>query len=122
MGLISRKLCRFLLMFSTGFTSFSVLLHHPLLIYFFIFVHDFLFFFNFFSINPSANIFVFGDPNVHHKDWLTYFGRTDQSGEFCYNFSVSDDLTQMVNFPTQMPNCDYHSLALLDLFISSDVG
>ena len=24
------------------------------------------------SINPSANIFVFGDFNVHHKDWLTY--------------------------------------------------
>ena len=24
------------------------------------------------SINPSANVFVFGDFNVHHKDWLTY--------------------------------------------------
>ena len=23
------------------------------------------------SINPSANVFVFGDFNVHHKDWLT---------------------------------------------------
>ena len=23
-----------------------------------------------FSINPSANVFVFGDFNVHHKDWL----------------------------------------------------
>ena len=22
------------------------------------------------SINPSANVFVFGDFNVHHKDWL----------------------------------------------------
>ena len=26
------------------------------------------------SINPSANVFVFGDFNVHHKDWLTYSG------------------------------------------------
>ena len=25
-------------------------------------------------INPSANDFVFGDFNVHHKDWLTYSG------------------------------------------------
>ena len=25
------------------------------------------------SINPSANVFVFGDFNIHHKDWLTYF-------------------------------------------------
>ena len=29
------------------------------------------------SINPSANAFVFGDFNVHHKDWLTYSGGTD---------------------------------------------
>ena len=24
---------------------------------------------------------------------------TDRSGEFCYNFSISNDLTQMANFP-----------------------
>ena len=33
------------------------------------------------SINPSANVFVFGDFNVHHKDWLTYSGETDRPGE-----------------------------------------
>ena len=33
------------------------------------------------SINPSANVFVFGDFNVHHKDWLTYSGRTGRPGE-----------------------------------------
>ena len=34
------------------------------------------------SINPSANVFVFGDLiNVHHKDWLTHSGGTDRSGE-----------------------------------------
>ena len=38
------------------------------------------------SINPSANVFVFGDFNFHHKDWLTYSSRTDQPGKFCYNF------------------------------------
>ena len=52
------------------------------------------------SINPSANVFVFGDFNVHHKDWLTYSGRTDRPGELCYNFSVSNDLTQIINVPT----------------------
>ena len=52
------------------------------------------------SINPSANVFVFGDFNVHHKDWLTYSGGTDRPGELCYNFSISNDLAQMVNFPT----------------------
>ena len=40
----------------------------------------------------------------------------------CYNFSISNDLTQMVNFPTQIPDCDSHSPALLDLFISSDAS
>ena len=39
-----------------------------------------------FSINPSANVFVFGDFNVHHKDWLTFSGGTDRPGELCYNF------------------------------------
>ena len=39
------------------------------------------------SINPSADVFVFGDFNVHHKDWLTYSGVTDRPGELCYKFS-----------------------------------
>ena len=52
------------------------------------------------SINPSANVFVFRDFNVHHKDWLTYSGGTDRPGELCYNFSISNDLTQIVTFPT----------------------
>ena len=72
------------------------------------------------SINPSANVFVFGDFHVHHKDWLTDSGGTDRSDELCYNFSISNDLTQMVNFPTWIPGCDSHISALLDLFISSD--
>ena len=72
--------------------------------------------------NPSANAFVFRDFNVHHKDWLTYSGGTDRPGELCYNFSISNDLTQMVNFPTWIPDCDSHSPALLDLFFSTDVG
>ena len=40
----------------------------------------------------------------------------------CYNFSISNDLTQMVNFPTRIPDCDSHSPALLDLFLSSDAS
>ena len=45
------------------------------------------------SINPSANVFVFGDFNINLKDWLTCSGGTDRSGELCYNFSISNDLT-----------------------------
>ena len=36
------------------------------------------------SINPSANVFVVGDFNIHHKAWLTYSGGTDWPGELCY--------------------------------------
>ena len=74
------------------------------------------------SINPYANAFVFGDFSIYHKDWLTYSGGTDRPGELCYNFSISNDLTQMVNSPTQIPDCDSHSPALFDLFISSDAS
>ena len=42
-------------------------------------------------------------------DWLTYSGGNDRSGEVCYNFSISNDLTHMVNFPTRIPDCDSHS-------------
>ena len=73
------------------------------------------------SINPSA-VFVFGDFNVHHKDWLTYSDGTDHSGELCYSFSISNDLTHMVNFPTRTPDCDSHSPALLDLFLFPDAS
>ena len=74
------------------------------------------------SINASANAFVFGDINVHHKDWLTYSGRTDRPSELCYNFSISNDLTQIVNFPTRTQDCDSHSPTLLDFFLSSDAS
>ena len=74
------------------------------------------------SINTSANVFVFGDFNVHHKDWLTYSGGTDRPGELCYNFSISNDFTQMVNFLTRIPDYDSHSPALLDFFLYSDTS
>ena len=94
--------CRFLLMFSTGFTSISALLLFPLSITFFVFVQ----FFDsissnideVLSINPSVNVFVFGDFNVHHKDWLTYSSGTDSKGELCNNFSISNDLPRWLIF------------------------
>ena len=39
------------------------------------------------SVNPPANVFVFGDFNVHHKDWLAYSGRTDRSGDLTRPYS-----------------------------------
>ena len=67
-------------------------------------------------------MFVFGDFNTHHKDWLSYSGGTDRSGEHCYNFPISNDLTQMINFPTWIPDSNSHSPALLYLSLSSDAS
>ena len=38
------------------------------------------------------------------------------------NSVISNDLTQMVNFLTWIPDCDSHSPALLDFFLSSDTS
>ena len=35
---------------------------------------------------------------------------------------ISNDLTQIVNFPTRIPDCDSYSPPLLDLFLSSDAS
>ena len=74
------------------------------------------------SIKSSAIVFVFGDFNIHQKDWLTYFDGTGRPGERFYNFAISSDLTQVVNFPAGIPDLDSHTPALLDLYISSGAG
>ena len=74
------------------------------------------------SIKPSSNVFVSGEFNVHHKDWLTCSGGTERPGELCYNFSISNDLTQMVNLPARIRDSDSHSPFLLDFFLSSDAN
>ena len=74
------------------------------------------------TINAYANVFVFGDFIVHHKDWLTYSGGTDRSGELCFGFSTPNDLTQIFNFPTRIPDCGSHGPGLLDLLLSSNTS
>ena len=70
------------------------------------------------QLQEKETLLVFGDFNVHHKDWLTYSGGTDRPGELCYK----NVLTRMINFPTQARDCDSHSPALLDFFLSSDTS
>ena len=72
------------------------------------------------SINHSANVFVFTDFHIHHKDWLTYSAGTDSAGHFCHNISFSYNISQFANFPTWILECDSNNVALLNLFLSSD--
>ena len=71
-------------------------------------------------INPSA-VFVFGEFNVHHKDWLPIL------------VELNDLVNSALIFLSQTPlirwlisllgsDCDSCSPALLDLFLSSDAS
>ena len=55
--------------------------------------------------------------DVHHKDWLTYSGGTNTPCELCYNFYTQMTF-QNSKFLSLIPDCDSHSPALLDLFLS----
>ena len=74
------------------------------------------------SISPSAKVFVCEDFKVHHKGWLIYSTEIDRPLANSCNFYFSKNLIQMVKFPIQILDCDSHSPALLDLFISSDTS
>ena len=96
MELISRKLCGFLLLALFQSVSFFFFLNRspsPMLCTVFDPVSSSID--QVLSINTSANVFVFGGFNIHLKYWLTYSGGT-----------ISNNLTQKVNFPTQVHGCD----------------
>ena len=62
---------------------------------------------------------VNGDVNDHHAGWLNS-NSTDAAGSFIHNFSFTQSLTQIVNFPTRFPDNSSYSRSLLDLCLVSD--
>ena len=72
------------------------------------------------SMQPSANIIVCGDFNAHNTDWLVHSHATDAAGLSCHDFAMSQDLTQIVDFPTRIPDREDHQPYLLDLFLCSN--
>ena len=120
MGLISRKLCRFLIVFNwlyfthclTSFFSIthllclcakSLILFHLTQMRFSQSTHlDMCL-----SLETLMSIIRTGEPILVELIDLVN----------SYNFSFSIDLTQIVNFPTWIPDCDSHSLSLLDFFL-----
>ena len=85
MGLISRKLFRFLLFFwlallrSVSYFFFLYQSPSSLLCMAFDSISSNID--KVLSINPSAYVLVFGDFNIHLKDWITCFGGTDRPCE-----------------------------------------
>ena len=56
---------------------------------------------------------------MFYKDWLTYSGGSDRPGVIIF---ITNDLTQMVNSPTWIPNFVSQSPSLSDLFNTSDAS
>ena len=113
-------------MFSTGFTSLNVLLLFPidrllrLCAWFLILFH-----LMYMRFSRSTHLLMYLS-----LETLTFIVRTGlpilveliDLINSVYNFSISNDLTQMVNVPTRIPNCDSRSPALLDLLLFSDAS
>ena len=68
------------------------------------------------SINSPINVFVFGNFTVYHKDWLAYSSGSDRPCELRYKFSTSNNFTQMVTFPSRIPDCDSCSFGSIYFF------
>ena len=60
-------------------------------------------------------MYCLGNFNIHNKDWLSYSGETYRPSELCYNFCITHDIIQVVNFPTWIFDYDGHIPALLHL-------
>ena len=113
MGLISRKLYRFLFVFNLLYiiqciTTFSSIITICVFVTVFDAVSSNID--EIVWINPSANGFVLEEFNMHCKGWLTYSGWTSRTLLWFFYLKWPD-------FPTQIPDCDSHSPALLDMFL-----
>lgn len=66
-------------------------------------------------INPDASLFIFRDSKIYDEDWLTYSVGIDAPGELCYIFSISNNLTQIVELPTGIPvlrSCTFRFISI----------
>ena len=71
------------------------------------------------SHSPFSEISILGDFNVHHHLWLSS-SFTDLPGEQAFNFSILNDLEQLVQHPTHIPDRLGDRPNILDLFLTSN--
>ena len=96
-------------LFSTGFTSLSVILLFPLSITFLVIMCGFWFYFIQLEMCLSLETLT----SIIRTGWPILVELID-----LVNFVIIlNNLTQIVNFPTWIPDCDSLNPALLDLFL-----
>ena len=73
------------------------------------------------SMYSTVKILIFGGINVHHRNWLTYSGRTGRPGELCYNFWLC--YNSVINLECWLPHLHtwlwYTQSSVSDLFVTS---
>lgn len=69
--------------------------------------------------SPSSEIIILGDLNVHNSNWLSHSRHTDRAGAEAEEFSILNDLSQLVNTPTRIPDRVTDFANTLDLFLTS---
>src|ERR1044072_8788932 len=70
------------------------------------------------SSSPFSEIIILCDFNVHHRQWLSSSSH-DPAGEFAFQFSIQNNLEQLVHFPTHIPDRLGDEPNILDLFLTS---
>ncbi|KAL7647126.1 UNVERIFIED_CONTAM: hypothetical protein RMT77_002384 [Armadillidium vulgare] len=70
------------------------------------------------SSSPFSEIIVLGDFNVHHRQWLSSSSH-DPAGELAFNFSIQNNLEQLVQLPTRISDRLGDEPNILDLFLTS---
>ena len=100
---ISRLLERLCLKMKTSHMCFRLALIYSTNFIFFLYRH-----LHHLVLQPSANIMVCGDFNAHNTELLCHSHTTDIAGLFCQEFAMAQDLTQVVDLPTRIPDRDDH--------------
>ena len=71
------------------------------------------------SSSPFSEIIILGDFNVHHRQWLSSSSH-DPAGELAFQFSIQNNLEQLVHLPTRIPDRLGDEPNILDLFLTSN--
>ncbi|KAL7641293.1 UNVERIFIED_CONTAM: hypothetical protein RMT77_008431 [Armadillidium vulgare] len=71
------------------------------------------------SSSPFSEIIILGDFNVHHRQWLSSSSQ-DPAGELAFQFSIHNNLEQLVQLPTRIPDRLGDEPNILDLFLTSN--
>ena len=73
------------------------------------------------GFNSFSALLLFS-PSITFCVFMCGSSGNERPCEPCFNFCISNDFTQMSNFPTRISDCDSHSAAFRYSFPSSDAS